>query len=232
MTLQLGYITLTLVTIIFLLIIGFKAINSTSTNPKKDKIILIFGLAIWHLFILLLSSTKLLQSYDFPPRFAIAFIIPSFIFTGIFLYKSRNKKWIHEIPEQWIVYFQSFRIVVETLFVFSVAQGILNYHVTIEGYNFDMIFAFTAPIVAYVVYSKKAFSKKIVLIWNYVGLGVLASVIFLFITVVYKPQIYGSELPLLPLEALTYPYVLIAGFLMPVAVFLHILSIVQLKTKL
>jgi len=30
---------------------------------------------------------------------------------------------------------------------------------------------------------------------------------------------------------LTYPYVLIAGFLMPTAVFLHILSIVQLKKE-
>ena len=232
MTLQLGYITLTLVTIIFLLIIGFKAIYSTSTNPKKDKIILIFGLAIWHLFILFLSSTNVLKSYEFPPRFAIAFIIPSFIFTGFFLYHSRNKKWIHEIPQHWIVYFQSFRIVVETLFVFSVAQGIFNYHVTIEGYNFDMIFAFTAPIVAYAVYSKQWFSKKIVLIWNYVGLGVLASVIFLFMTAVYKPEIYGSDIPLIPLEAFTYPYVLIAGFLMPVAVFLHVLSIVQQKSQL
>ena len=99
----------------------------------------------------------------------------------------------------------------------------------IEGYNFDMIFAFTAPLVAYGVYVKKWFSKKVVLIWNYIGLGILASVIFVFMTVIYKPEIYGSDIPLLPLEAFTYPYVLIAGFLMPVAVFLHVLSIVQLN---
>jgi len=231
MPLKIGYLLLTLVTILFLLVIGFRAINSSSPTPKKDKIILIFGLAIWQSFILFLSSTTVLQSYEFPPRFAIAFIIPSFLFTGLFLYRSRNKKWIREIPEQWIIYFQSFRILVETLFVFSVAQGILNYHVTIEGYNFDMIFGFTAPIIAYAVYSQKWLSKKAVLIWNYIGLVVLASVIFLFITVIYKPEIYGSDVPLLPLEALTYPYVLIAGFLMPVAVFLHILSILQLHKK-
>lgn len=231
MLLKLGYIALTLLTILFLLFIGFKAINTSSPNPKKDKIILIFGLAFWQVFILFLSSTNILQSYEFPPRFAIAFIIPSFIFTGTFLYQNRNKNWIQEIPEHWIIYFQSYRILVETLFVFSVAQGILNYHVTIEGYNFDMIFAITAPIIAFAVYTKKWLSKKILLIWNYVGLGVIASIIFLFLTVVYKPEIYGSDIPLLPLEALSYPYVLIAGFLMPVAVFLHVLSIIQLRTK-
>jgi len=229
MGLKLAFIGLTLITTLFLIIIGFKAINNSSTNSKKDKTKLILALIIWQIFILLVSSTNVLKSYEFPPRFAIAFIIPSFIFTGVFLFQNRNKKWIKSIPEHWIIYFQSFRILVEILFVFSVAQGIFNYHVTIEGYNFDMIFACTAPIITFLVYYKKMLPRKTLLVWNYLGLIVLASVIFLFLTSVYKPEIYGSEFPLLPLQALTYPYVLIAGFLMPTAVFLHILSILQLK---
>ena len=229
MALKLAYIGLTLFTVLFLLIIGFRAINESSSNPKKDKMKLVLGIIIWQLFILVLSSSDVLKSYDFPPRFAIAFIIPSFIFTGVFLFRNRNKSWIRSIPEQWIIYFQSFRILVETLFVFSVAQGILNYHVTIEGYNFDMVFAFTAPIIAFLVYTKKVIHRKTILVWNYLGLTILASVIFLFLTSVYQPGIYGSEVPLLPLDSLAYPYVLVAGFLMPTAVFLHILSIIQVK---
>jgi len=114
-----------------------------------------------------------------------------------------------------------------------VAEGVLNHHVTIEWYNFDMVFGFTAPIVGYLAYtsSKKLISKNSVLVWNYLGLGVLVSVIFVFITCVYVPGIYGSKVPLLPLESMEYPYVLIAGFLMPVAVFLHVLSAVQLTRK-
>jgi hypothetical protein len=50
-------------------------------------------------------------------------------------------------------------------------------------------------------------------------------------TSIYAPELYGSEIPLLPLEAMGYPYVLIAGFLMPTAVFLHILSIIQVSIK-
>lgn len=229
MGLKIAYLGLTLVTVLFLVFIGFKAINKTSTNSKKDKTILILGLIAWQLFIFVITSIGILKSYEFPPRFVIAFIIPSFIFTGVFLFRNRNKKWIHSIPEHWIIYFQSFRILVETLFVFSVARGIFHYHVTIEGYNFDMVFAFTAPIIAFLVYNKKILPRKLILIWNYIGLSVLASIIFVFLTTTYKPEIYGSTVPLLPLEALTYPYVLIAGFLMPTAVFLHILSIIQLK---
>lgn len=230
-TLKLAYITLTLVTIAYLIFIGTKAINSTSSNLKKDKFTLIFSLLAWQIFILCVSLTTWIKSYDFPPRFAVAFIVPSFIFIGVFLYTNRHKKWIESIPEHWIVYFQSFRILVELLFVFSVAQGVFNYHVSIEGYNFDMVFAFTAPVIAFIVYNLKLLSRKVIIIWNYIGLAVLASVIFVFITSVYMPQFYGSKIPLLPLEAFTYPYVLIAGFLMPTAVFLHVLSIIQLTRK-
>lgn len=228
MGLKLAFIGLTLITNIFLIIIGYKAINSSSANPKKDKIKLLIGIVLWQIFMVAMSSSEILKSYEFPPRFAIAFILPSFIFTGIFLTFNRNKKWIKSIPEHWIIYFQSFRILVETLFVCSLAQGIFNYHVTIAGYNFDMIFAFTAPIIAYLVYNKKVIARKRLIAWNYIGLIVLASVIVLFLTSMYGPEIYGSESPLLPIKALTYPYVLIAGFLMPAAVFLHVLSIIQL----
>ncbi len=231
MELRLAYIGLTIVTVLFLIIIGFKAINSSSSYHKKSKTKLILGLVLWQVFIFSIASTDILKSYEFPPVFAIVFIIPSFIFSGFFLYRNRNQQWIKSIPEHWIIYFQSFRIFVEILFVLSLAQGIFNYQVTIEGYNFDMIFAFTAPIIAFLVYNKKVLSRKIVLIWNYLGLSVLASVIILFLTSLYKPEIYGSELPLLPLESMSYPYVLIAGFLMPTAVFLHILSILQVKKQ-
>ena len=214
----------------FLILIGYKGINEASSHAKRDKLKLIFGLLLWQVFILSIGLTGVLKSYTFPPIFPLTLIVPSFVFIGLFLYRNRNRKWIKSIPEHWIIYFQSFRILVEILFVFSLAEGIVNYQVTIEGYNFDMVFAFTAPFIAFLVYGKKVLSRKFILIWNYLGLAVLLSVIILFMTSIYTPEIYGSKLPLLPLESMTYPYMLIAGFLMPTAVFLHVLSILQLRT--
>lgn len=229
MGLKLGYIGLTLVTVVFLVWIGKKAIERSSLNKNKNLIILVLSLLLWQLFIVVISSSGILKTYDFPPRFALFFIVPSFIFTGIFLYRNRNKNWIHSIPEHWVINFQSFRVLVETLFVFSVAKGILHPLVTIEGYNFDMIFAFTAPVLTFLVYSKKILGRKTVLYWNYLGLAIIASIIFLFMSSIYKPELWGENAPMLPTDMLTYPYVLIAGFLMPTAVFLHVLSIVQIR---
>ncbi len=234
MNLKIAYISLTLFTIIILIIIGIKTIDKTFPDKavaKKKKGILIFGLVIWQVYIFLVEKAGFINNFDFPPRFAILLIFPLFIFTGVFLFRNRNNKWITNIPEHWLIFYQSFRILIESLFIASVAQGILNKEVTFEGYNYDMVFGWTALIFGFLAY-KKIGSTKLIIAWNYLGLMVLASIIFLFISSIFNPQLFGSEVILLPKEAVTYPYVLVAGFLMPSAVFMHVLSIIQLSKNI
>lgn len=232
MVLKIVYIVFTIIIISKIIFIGFKAINNTFTDEskkKKKKFWLVLGLVLWQVYIFIMAKSGLLENYDFPPRFALFLILPAFIFTGIFAYRNRNNKWLQAIPESWLLYFQSFRIIVESIFVATVAQGLLHKEVTIEGYNFDMVYAFTVPVVAYLVFYKKALPKKVAVFWNYLGLAVIASIIFLFMTSIYAPELYGATEPMMPLAATRYPYVLIAGFLMPAAVFMHVLSIIQLR---
>ncbi len=127
---------------------------------------------------------------------------------------------------KWLILIQGFRIFVEILFVMSVSEGLLHAEVTIEGYNYDMIFGITAVVVG-LTYLAKRLSDKFVLLWNYLGLIVLASVIFVFMSSIYLPELYGYETTPAPLEFTKYPYILVAGYLMPLAVFIHVLSIVK-----
>ncbi len=234
MMLKLGYIGLTIAVCVLLIHFGFTAINKTFEGQKRKqkKIILISGLVLWHAYIYLMTISGFVQTFSFPPRFALTMIIPSFIFTGIFVYQNRNKSWITNIPPNWLFFFQSFRILVELLFVGSVAAGILHKEASIEGYNYDMVYAFTILIVGYFVFVKQAAGLKLIRAWNYLGLLVLATVIFVFMSTIYKPELYGATDPMMPIDGLTYPYVLVAGFLMPVAVFIHVLSIAQLNKLL
>jgi len=233
MDLKIAYISLSLLMVIILIIIGFKAINKTFKDKKsanKKKGILIAGLLLWQVYVYVIANSGVLDNFGFPPRFFLFLILPLFMFTGIFIYKNRNNSWIDNIPQHWLIFYQSFRILVESIFVLSVAQGILNEEVTIQGYNFDMVFGYTALIAGYLAYKKIA-SKKILMAWNYLGLLVLVSVIMLFFLSIFNPQLFGSETMLLPKESVKYPYLLVAGFLMPSAVFIHVLSIAQLSKK-
>jgi len=232
MDLKLGYISLSILMTVVLILIGFKAIKKTfidKSTARKKRVILILSLLLWHAYIFAIAATGILQNYEFPPKFVQLLILPAFLFTGIFLYKNRNHPWIPNIPASWLIYYQSFRILIETLFIFSIARGIVNYHMTIEGYNYDLIFASSAPIIAFLVFQKKTLSKKVALLWNYLGLTVIAVIIFLVQSAIYLPEIYGSDTILLPKKFAMYPYVLVGGFLMPSAVFIHVLSIVQLS---
>jgi hypothetical protein len=234
MLLKLSYITLTLVMTLFVFAIGSITINNTfidKAKAKRKKIMLVSGLLLWHMYIFIMASSGVLETFELPPRFPLLIIFPVFLFTGIFLYKNKNNAWINQLSLKTLTYVQVFRVAVEIIFVFSISAGILHKNVTIEGYNFDMVFAVTAPILAVLVFNKKMIKEKIILWWNYLGLAVLASVIFVFITSTYFPNIYASEASLLSIEFTKYPYILVAGFLMPLAVFLHVLSIVVIKKK-
>jgi membrane-bound metal-dependent hydrolase YbcI (DUF457 family) len=94
-----------------------------------------------------------------------------------------------------------------------------------------MVYAFSVPIIAFLVLYKKKLSIKFAVLWNYLGLAVIASIIFVFMNTIYAPQMYGATEPMMPLAATKYPYVLFAGFLMPAAVFVHVLSLVQLMKR-
>jgi len=231
MYLKLSYISLTIIIVAILLIIGYIA-NFKSYDlevAKRKNRILLASILGWHIYIFAISQTDLLKDFSFPPRFFIFMILPLFIFTGVFLRKQKDSIWIQNISQHGLIYYQSFRILIETIFIYSVAAKIIHPYVTFEGYNYDILFAATAPIMGYLLQKKASKWQTLALWWNYLGLFVIASILFLFQAVLYFPEIFGSEIIPFPSEFGEYPYVLVAGFLMPSAVFIHVLSIIKLK---
>lgn len=230
-TLELAYLLLSITMVLVLTMIARHVINRTVEEPKekKKKLFLVFGgLLVWHVYMTLLGISGFLQDFSLPPRFPVLLIAPAFVFTFLFLKKNKDKQWIKEIPTHWLAFYQTFRIAVESLFVWSVTEGVLHSNVTIEGYNYDMVLGLTAPVIGLLVLLNKGRFKTIFKLWNYAGLAVLASVIFMFFTSVFTPSFYSQEL-VFPTYFGAFPYVFVAGFLMPSAVFVHALSLVHLK---
>ncbi len=233
MTLQIGYITLSVVVLVLLLLIGNHAINKSVKDEKvrtRYKRVLILVMLLWQVYLIIMGTSGFLASFSLPPRMPLLIIVPLFISMGVFLNKNKNKQWIQSIPPIWLTAFQSFRIVVETLFVLSLPTGVLHENVTIEGYNYDMVVGISAPIIALMVYYSKKLPNKLLTAWNIFGLTVLACTVFVFMSTAFFPQIYGFETTPLSTDFGMYPYVLVPGLLMPAAVFMHVLSLIQLRS--
>ena len=234
MTLENAYLLLSALMTIILFYLGLTGISTSSLKvPRRkraDLLLLLVGLIGWHVYIFLMSRSGIFTDLSFPPKFALFLILPAFLFTGLFILRHRKKKWIQSIPPHWLIFYQSFRVLIESLFVWSVAKNILHPNVTIEGYNYDMIFGLTALFLGGLYWKNPHKWTKVVRAWNILGLVVIAGIIFLFMTTIYVPEMYGPNVEPFPTAFTGYPYVLVAGFLMPSAVFIHVLSHFQLKT--
>ncbi len=202
------------------------AIAQPQRQKRIGKVILVMG--VWVLYVAGMASTNFFQNLSLPPRIPLFLILPLFSFTAIFLYRNRKNPILHAVPKSWPVYYQSFRMVIEVLFVLTFMQGLIPQIVTFEGYNYEIVLAATAPIIAYLAFSKKIISEKMVLAWNFVGIGTVLFAAFLFISSYYFPSVWGATESFGSTEFARFPFILLPGFFMPSAVFFHLFSITQI----
>lgn len=229
--LQAGFMILT---IALALIVYFGTANialKAITNPSLQKRFIIrtaLLLAAWLTYISTLSVTGIFTVAALPPRIPLLLVWPAFIFTGFFFISGRFKKIIDATPVIWLVYLQSFRIIVELLIWGLFLNGILPKASTFEGYNFDILIGLTAPLVAYMAFNKRFIGNAVLLIWNFLGLGALAVVVFILLSHAYFPSMWHQHANILANGLGIFPYTFIAGFLMPLAVFLHVFTIIKI----
>ncbi|NER15227.1 hypothetical protein GWK08_17355 [Leptobacterium flavescens] len=230
--LELFFYLLLLVLIGVILYVYHFALKKTGTKRRKVKIVRVLsGMAGWFLYLFLMSKSGILDNFELPPRFPLLIILPLFLFIGIVLYRNRNHLLLMAIPASWPVYFQSFRIWVELLLLGTYLKGFTPVETTFEGYNFEIVFAITALLVGYLAFNRKLLGGKVVIAWNFLGLAMLATIVFIFMTAIFFPTFWNSDVPLVGPEFTQFPYIFVAGFFMPLAVFVHLLSIIQLNRK-
>lgn len=202
--------------------------------PKNHKIktlrfpgiILLFQVAVgW------LGSIGVYESFDLPPMLVVFGILPAFIILAFISFSKTVKALLPTVPIHYPILFQSFRIIVELLILLSFTQGLGPIEITFQGYNYEFYFGITALIIGLVAW-KKSIPNKILIAWNVFGLIMLAIIVGLFFTCGFMHEaVWGSKEPMIKAGLLHMPYLSIATFYMPIAVWMHIFSIRQLRAK-
>lgn len=191
----------------------------------------IIAIAGWLIYIVVLTNSGALANTGLPPRIPILVVFPVFIFIGWLFTSKRNSELIAAVPDGLPVYLQSFRIVVELLLLEAYRQHVLPRSATFEGYNFEVVTGITAVVVGYIGYTRALLPKWVLLTWNITGLATLAIVVFIIISHAYLPGLWHDNEQFSMKDFATLPYMLLAGFLMPLAVFMHIMSIIKTIKK-
>lgn len=231
---QAGFIVTTLA--FFSLIIQHlkRALGKSTLDASRKKSILrnvIVSLLVWTIILSGLSIAEFFSDFSaVPPRFAIIIIVPLIPLVWVLLFSTTTKQLLLYIPASTIINLQVFRVIVEVLLWLLFIQNLLPVQMTFEGRNFDIIAGLTAPIVAYLAYSKYLLSRKAVIIWNFLCLGLLLNIVVTAILSMPTPFRYFMNEPSNTIIA-KFPFVWLAGLLVPLAYGLHFLSIRQLITQ-
>jgi len=224
---------LTILLAVFLILVVLRAstgLADLSEKYQKLPLTLAIFIGLWLLYLTTLSYFEVLVDFSFPPRMPLLVVMPLMVLIIISLFRKVTSDFGANAAISWLIYIQSFRIIVELIIWGAYQEGIIPIDATFEGSNFDVVVGLTAVPMAYYAKRDKV-SPMALIVWNIAGLVILANTVRMFITAGYFPHLLGESSTMIGPEFVKMPYLLIAGLFMPLAVLIHGLSIKQLLAK-
>lgn len=200
---------------------------SKATNYSKSSLVLI---AVW---ILLQSVLGVLGFYSninlMTARFPLLFLPPLVFFIFLFL-TGKGKMFIDSLNIRALTIFHIIRIPVEiVLFLLFINKSIPK-AMTFEGRNLDILSGLSAPVIYYFAFVKKKIGKYGLVLWNIACIALLLNVVSnAILSLPARFQQFGFAQPNIALGY--FPFVLLPGCLVPLALFSNSAAIRQLLTK-
>ena len=222
-------LTLVLLTLVVVSVIAFGVARGVAQGGgRRAAAIVVTLLALWLALAAALALSGLIANWSSPPPRWPLLPLTAFVIIFLVTRSSAAGRVLSNIPPWCLIAAQSFRVLVEGALFALYLEGRAPVQITFEGRNFDILVGLSAPIVA-VLLAKRRIGKAAVVIWNVLGLLVLANTVGTVAT--STPGPLHLAWPGAPLTAVAeWPIVWLPAFLMPFAVFLHVSSLRQMRS--
>jgi hypothetical protein len=225
------YILLTfiLTTVAALCLFYWTINNSTSGNIQKKSGTIIVCLIGWLIVqaVVTLGNVYNSDTASLPPKILLLGVLPP-VLTIVYLFvTNRGRKFIDSLPLKHLTYLHMVRIPVEIVLFWLYQNQTIPKLMTFEGSNFDIIAGITAPFIAYVGLTKGKLSRKVILVWNLVCLGLLLNIVIHAILSAPSPlQTLAFDQP--NIAILNFPFSWLPTLIVPLVLFTHLVSIRKL----
>ncbi len=194
-----------------------------ATDHSKSFLYLI---AIWLLLQSILGISGFYTTVTTPPRLPLL-VLPPVLFIVSLFNTGKGKRFIDGLDVKKITLVHVIRIPVEIVLLWLCIHKVVPELVTFEGRNFDILSGITAPLVYYFGFVKQQLSKPILLLWNFICLGLLANVVAYALLSAPSPlQQFAFDQPNIAISY--FPFLLLPSVLVPLVLFSHLVSIRQL----
>lgn len=225
------YITLTfgLTTIATLWLFIWSVRSSSFNETQKQATPILIGLIIWLVIQAVLTVNNIYNedTNTFPPKILLLGILPTILTIILLFSTATGRRFIDSLPLKNLTYMNIVRIPVEIILYWLFLNKVVPELMTFEGRNFDILAGISAPIIAYFVFTKSKLSRKTILIWNFVCLGLLLNIVLnAFFSAPSPIQKFAFDQP--NVAILNFPFCWLPTFIVPIVLFGHLVSIRQL----
>ncbi len=204
-----------------------KNAKTMATRHKSDAVLM--GLSLW-LFLqaaLTLNNVYSTNTDAVPPKILLFGVLPTALIIVFLFATHKGRTFIDSLPLIHLTYLNTVRIPVELALFWLFVNKAIPQIMTFEGSNFDILAGISAPFIAYFGLTKGILSKKIVLVWHFIALGLLLNIVIIALLSAPGPlQKLAFDQP--NVAILNFPFSWLPTFIVPIVLFGHLVSIKQL----
>jgi hypothetical protein len=197
-----------------------------SNNSKTTLVILL----CWLILQAAVGLTGFYTVTDtIPPRFLLM-VLPPFLLILLLFATSKGRRYIDSLNPASLTLLHTIRIPVEiTLFWLFVHRAVPEL-MTFEGRNFDILSGLSAPFIYYFGFIKKRIHRTIILIWNFICLGLLLNIVAnAVLSAPFPFQQFAFEQP--NIAVLYFPFNWLPSCVVPLVMLSHLAAIRHLSAK-
>jgi hypothetical protein len=202
-----------------------------ASPDKKDftPTIVTTFLVVWIFIISILTFNDFFLDFDsMPPRLMLIFF-PNLIVIISVLSIRKTRDYLMKLPLTTLTYIHIVRVPVEIVLWWLALRNFLPWVLTFEGVNYDILSGISAPFAGVFLVGLRSKSRIGAIAWNLIALGLVINIVVRAIWATpyfFDPTIY--EVP--NIAVFYFPFVLLPGFVVPVVIFCHLVSLVNLFT--
>jgi hypothetical protein len=215
----------------YLIFIGIIKGSNLEIVRRKTTMIS-FGLIIW-LALQAIVALKEVYKEDvnsFPPKIMLLGILPAILIIILLFVTAKGRQFMDSLSLTRLTYLHIIRIPVEIVLLWLFLNKAVPQLMTFEGRNFDVLSGITAPFIAYFGVAKGKLSRGLILLWNFICLGLLLNIVINALLSAPSPfQKFAFDQP--NIAILNFPFVWLPTFIVPIVLLSHLISIRRLLMK-
>lgn len=161
-----------------------------------------------------------------PPRF-LFLILPAMLFVAALFIVPKGRQYIDSLDLKALTILHTVRIPVELVLFWLAVNKTVPVLMTFEGRNFDILSGLTAPFVFYFGFRKNKPDRKLMLIWNFICLGLLINIVVnAILSAPFPFQQFAFDQP--NIAVLYFPFNWLPSCVVPIVFLSHLAAIRQL----